>query len=211
MTSAFRNPAGRARFRWIELALAAADLSVGEKILAVRLGLHLNDDTGLCNPSFEVLAAGTAFSQRHIKRLKNSLVHKGFIDWVPRPGGRGNSNLYFLLNRETVTYGSPLDEATVTPGSERADGSAPKRWPAGHPNNKEHQINPNAQLSSSNLSSEGSIASETHYGKVAPNFRASRDGWRGARAKLKASIAADQDGEGYGGQAVRPVAATRRR
>lgn len=61
--------------------------------------------------------------------------------------------------------------------------------------------------SSSNFSAR---TPEFSHGKVAPDFKSSRDAWRLARSKLEASVAADQAGESDGGETVRPSATARR-
>ena len=210
------NPRGRARFEWIEAALAATDLAAGEKVVCARLGLHLNDETGLCNPSFERLRGGTGFKEvRSVKRVVASLVHKGWITYAENCGGNGNSNEYFLVlppsrTVGTVTEKTPLDAtATVTTGEPNGALSAPKRCPARHPNNKKNNKGTSrGEFSSSNFLSR---QSEAPNGKAARDYRASKDEFRSAHAELKAIVAADQDSDSNGGQAIRLVAAARRR
>src|ERR1700683_5353232 len=93
-----RNPSGRARFKWIEDALASQDLTEGEKNFCTRLGLHLNDETGQCFPSDKTLAIGigrltsadaestsadgkrrTRNAMRDIRRLRNRGSQNGRI------------------------------------------------------------------------------------------------------------------------------------
>jgi len=168
------NPRGRDRFRYIEAALASSELSPGEKVLAARLGLHCNDVTGRCNPSFETLAKGIAVSVRQVKRLKRGLKDKKWVQHLENLGGardgKGISNNYLLLmdrvpaEGATVTTVSPLvsnsEGATVT----AVDGNGDIRGQQGcqprHSNNKDNN-NENQDICSTGFKNavegEGSV------------------------------------------------------
>src|SRR3954466_8100935 len=59
------------RDMWQSMVLADGHLSSGCKCTLVRISLHHNFKTGRCNPSYETLATGTAFTLAAIpKHLK---------------------------------------------------------------------------------------------------------------------------------------------
>jgi hypothetical protein len=95
------NQRVRNRFRWMEAVLASRELKAAEKVVALRIALHLNDATGRCDPGEETLAKGIGMTPRYVRHLTGSLRRKLWLD-APvrpgaRPGGRGVSNNYVLL------------------------------------------------------------------------------------------------------------------
>lgn len=209
-----QNPRGRARFEWIEAALKSSALSEGEKVLAARLGLHLNDETGRCDPSNATLSRGTSFSERHVKKLRASLVRKGWLDFDRNAGGKGRSTQHFLL-QQTVSGGTPFPGAeTVSNGSAYGGRQTSERCPAGHPNNNEHSHNPKEPISSGDFAGE-ERRSDRRQGhakdpvSASGSWQRSRDGWRDAQADLsaknRADFAGDQDCAARDREAVQPL------
>jgi hypothetical protein len=103
-----QNPSGRDRFRWMEAAMASTHLLPAEKLLATRLGLHCNDETGRCNPGEDTLIKGTALSGRYLRKIKAALRTKGWITYADNPGGDPKStNQYVLLMKLVPSDGPP--------------------------------------------------------------------------------------------------------
>src|SRR5262249_36967549 len=50
-----------------EAVLAAPDLTPGEKLVAIRIALHRNDETLRCFPGEEALVRGTALKDRTVR------------------------------------------------------------------------------------------------------------------------------------------------
>jgi hypothetical protein len=50
----------RDRFAWMEDVLADADLTKGEKLVALRLAFYKNLKTGRCYPSVQTIARGVS-------------------------------------------------------------------------------------------------------------------------------------------------------
>ena len=86
----------RFRFAWIDAAMASR-LKAGPKLVAVRLGLHRNDETLVCNPSVEALVRGTRLSERYVYDCLGELRDGKWIVWQENPGGVRHSNQYLLL------------------------------------------------------------------------------------------------------------------
>jgi hypothetical protein len=85
----------RQRDVWICQMLATDNevLSIGTKLVMVRIALHLNVKKGQCYPSVSTLAKGTGICERHVPRVLAALERTGWIT-VTRSPGRSNS---FLL------------------------------------------------------------------------------------------------------------------
>ncbi|MET4788260.1 hypothetical protein ABIF64_000438 [Bradyrhizobium japonicum] len=86
----------RDRDEWMRhlLAIDIATLSHGAKILAMRVALHLNVETGQCNPSMAMLAEGTGTSESTVRRMLHELEQQGWVS-VDRSQGR-HSNSFEL-------------------------------------------------------------------------------------------------------------------
>src|SRR5262249_2160476 len=106
------------RFRWMEAVLAAPDLRPGEKLVALRLGLHRNDQTLICNPSVTKLAKGTRQSWRYVYECLGVLRAGRWITWTERPG---KVNSFSLLSANVpvapLISSSGVAEAPLNPSS----------------------------------------------------------------------------------------------
>jgi hypothetical protein len=83
------------RDHWLELLLAADELSLGAKVVGSRIAHHHNIETGQCNPGVEKLVLGTGISQSSVRRHVTELEAAGWLR-VDRTLGR-YSNSYELL------------------------------------------------------------------------------------------------------------------
>src|SRR5688572_29641046 len=93
----------RERFEWMEAVLADAALTAATKVVAQRLALHLNLQTGICNPSWETLARETSQSRATIARALDRLERAGRIR---RATHQGRSTDYLFITRLTDETGS---------------------------------------------------------------------------------------------------------
>jgi hypothetical protein len=100
------------RDEWMRAALAS-DLPHVAARLAVRVALHLNVDTGRCDPSAPMLAAESHVSERSVYRLLDLLEHLGWLS-ITRVAGRANR--YSLLTPDkpmaVVTPANPMSGVT---------------------------------------------------------------------------------------------------
>jgi helix-turn-helix protein len=92
------------RDAWIRLMLAidVATLSHGAKILGVRVALHLNVETGQCNPSMAMLAEGSGTSDSTVRRMLHELEREGWLGIDRSQGRHANS---FELRTPTLSTG----------------------------------------------------------------------------------------------------------
>jgi hypothetical protein len=98
------------RFAWMTALLAKLDTRhIAALRVGIRLGLHFNGDTGLCNPGVATLQHGTQLSERAVETAKAFLKKLGWIDWRPG-GGRSRSNQYLLL-LDNVALETPHENA----------------------------------------------------------------------------------------------------
>jgi hypothetical protein len=93
------------RFRWMEELLGDAKLPDGAKCVGLRLALHMNLGSGLCNPGIASLAEGTARTKRGVQKSIARLEQAGRVRCIQ--GGRGpkHTNRYELLR---TNDGSPI-------------------------------------------------------------------------------------------------------
>lgn len=78
-----------------ELAIRSSNLSSTQKLVALILKSHMNNDTGECFPSVKTLAAGCSIGEKTVQRATEALEHAGFITRVVG-NGRGKPTQYTL-------------------------------------------------------------------------------------------------------------------
>jgi hypothetical protein len=93
---ALENPKTfKERDAWMR-AVLASDLSNGVMRLAVRIALHLNVETGRCDPGYDALASELRLSRRSIIRDVAVLEQAG---WVSVARWRQHQSNHFSLLR----------------------------------------------------------------------------------------------------------------
>jgi hypothetical protein len=113
----------RERDQWVG-AVLASDLPDVAVRVAVRIALHLNINTGRCDPTYATLTAGTGVPRRTLYRKIELLEAAG---WIEVKGTRGrHANQYALLN--SATQMAPLNSAKAmaplnTPNGAKSDTS----------------------------------------------------------------------------------------
>ncbi len=101
----------RLRFEWMEGALSATDLTPGEKNVAIRLALHLNLQTLLCNPGHDTLSRGVAMTNSGLRGAISALERKEYIRRARGGHGPRDTTRYTLLkvpNAQRGNGGDPL-------------------------------------------------------------------------------------------------------
>jgi hypothetical protein len=88
---------GLDRFVWMEAVLASGDLSHAQKNVLIRLALHLNIKTALCNPSVETVAYETGLEPRSARAAFEAGERFRFLRRVNGQGGRGRSNSFLFV------------------------------------------------------------------------------------------------------------------
>jgi hypothetical protein len=182
--------------------------------LAVLLLYYLNIYDAVCFPGVETLSEDLDVPLRSIGRYLSTLERAHIIKSATRRGSavRWFPEIVDMTPDEARAHAKAVQErwkarrrANALPlVAEHLAIDLPNDGSDGLPLGRAEVADPNSLNKNFNLTG-------TPHGKVAPDFKTSRDDYRAARAQLKASVAADQDGESDGGQAIRPAAATRRR
>jgi hypothetical protein len=98
------------RDAWIKhmLAVDCAMLSHGAKVVASRIALHHNIETGQCNPSMAMLVAGTGMSDRTVRRMLAELEQAA---WISVDRSRGyHANSFDLRVPETLATDAGVQE-----------------------------------------------------------------------------------------------------
>src|SRR5581483_7008473 len=85
--AAFPIKAFKDRDDWI-IALLASELSCTAKIIATRIALHHNIETGRCDPSIATLAAGAGVSKNTVLRSLRESEQAGWVHISRSRGGR---------------------------------------------------------------------------------------------------------------------------
>lgn len=81
------------RDAWIAAVLSSEGLSLGTKLVGTRIALHLNRQTGRCDPSVATLCSGVALTTRAVEKAITVLEKGG---WLVRGRGAHRSNKYVL-------------------------------------------------------------------------------------------------------------------
>ena len=97
----------KARDDWLR-ALAGAELSAMTRLIGMRLGLHLNCNTGRCDPSYAGLACEIGTSRSGAIRAIAALEASGWIEVDRHGGGRHRRNDFQLITPETVSPATPF-------------------------------------------------------------------------------------------------------
>jgi hypothetical protein len=92
-----RREKARSHFAWQEHVAARKDLSAGVKVVALRLALFCNVQSGRCDPSIAGLGDGSNLSRSTVKRAIKRLEALNLIVVEHAPGGSGHRNRYHLL------------------------------------------------------------------------------------------------------------------
>jgi len=114
----------RDRDEWIELVLAD-DLTTAAKVIATRIALHHNIETGQCDPSIIGLVKRTRTSDSTVRRAIKELEGAGWLA-VDRTSGRYR-NAYQLLT-PTLPHAegfNPVGSERVQPCNPTAGGGQP--------------------------------------------------------------------------------------
>jgi hypothetical protein len=88
---------------WLR-AVLKSDLPHVAVRVAVRIGLHLNVEFGLCNPGVGTVATGSKISERSVYRQLARLERAGWIA-IRSGGGRKRSNHYVLKYPDKAATG----------------------------------------------------------------------------------------------------------
>ena len=130
-------------FRWMQEVLAERAFTHAQKVILVRLALHLNLKSGRCDPSVETVAIGAAVKARAVQA---TIAQAQELGWLIRHegGGRGNTNSYTLhlkdadVTAKTLHSGAPFVETlhgeTVIGGAQKGATRRCKPCTAVHPN-----------------------------------------------------------------------------
>jgi hypothetical protein len=111
------QPAGRPKKPGTDNTLTAS-----AKAVAVCVALHLNIETGRCDPSNEDLATGTGMSERNVRRMLRELEQSGWMKVEVRGHHQYNSfELRVPVGEDRPTDVHPEDRPTVG----RPDGVRP--------------------------------------------------------------------------------------
>jgi hypothetical protein len=122
------------RDAWIRAVTADRRLSPSARLIAARVALHLNVETGRCDPAMGTLAEEVGMHRASAFRAVAALAAQGWIEVAGTKGRHTNSFRLILptvapvrpLNRGTsATVGSPNDRtnATATVASARVEPS----------------------------------------------------------------------------------------
>ena len=76
---------------WIARVLADPELTKGEKLVAIRIALHMHLSSGTCNPSARTLARETVQTERSALRAISRLERKGLLSHTGSKGYRSNN------------------------------------------------------------------------------------------------------------------------
>jgi hypothetical protein len=102
-------------FGWIQAALADPAFTAAQKVILVRLALHLNLKSGRCDPSIETVARGAAVKTRAVQMTFGKAQRLGYL--IRFEGcGRGRTSSYCLVLKEaasrseTLYSGAPFTE-----------------------------------------------------------------------------------------------------
>lgn len=110
----------RDKWELFERIVADDQLGDGEKVVAFRLLAHLNNSSGLCNPSYERIAAGCGKSRRRVMELIAKLEGRGWIEIEHSKGGDPKSSNRHLAN----TYAFDFEGSNANPTSAKSRTSA---------------------------------------------------------------------------------------
>jgi hypothetical protein len=88
---------------WLRAVLATKLPHVAARV-AIRIGLYLNVEFGLCNPGVKTIAEATNISERSVSRQLVLLERAGWIE-IRRGGGRKRSNHYVLKYSDKALTG----------------------------------------------------------------------------------------------------------
>src|SRR5262245_32032229 len=109
------------RDAWMRSLAASDGLSVFSKLVGIRLSLHLNCETGRCNPAYGTLARELGLRQKRSVIAAVAALEQG--GWLlvkrSRGGAYTNSNSYKLNQPERATGdrgSTPTGEPEDTPG-----------------------------------------------------------------------------------------------
>lgn len=78
-----------------EQAILSSNLSSTQKLVALVLKSHMNNDNGECFPSQKTLAAMCSIKEKTVQRATDALEEAGFIERVVG-NGRGKHTQYTL-------------------------------------------------------------------------------------------------------------------
>jgi DNA-binding MarR family transcriptional regulator len=110
------------RYDWMAAVLADAELTQAQRLVAMRVALHLNAKTGRCDPGTRTIAVGTGCDRTTTIRAIKALVARGWIT-IERSRGWHRNNMRLT----TPNGGAPDTVQTVAlpPPSSSRNGGAP--------------------------------------------------------------------------------------
>jgi hypothetical protein len=126
------------RYAWMEGVLAHSELTDAQKLVMIRIALHLNFSSGRCDPGLRTIAAGCRMSERAVRMAVTRAEGLGLLR-RDIGGGAGHTNAYRLAAPKTRNGGAGFSE--VKPGTavhETRNGGAEKRGTAVPPNSEEN-------------------------------------------------------------------------
>jgi hypothetical protein len=110
-----RRAKHRSHFAWQEHVAARADLTPAEKLIALRLALYRNVESGRCDPSLAGLANSAGVNVRTARRAIAKLEQLGLIVVERTPGGSGHRNYYHLIVPENGGSETPVSDRRTLP------------------------------------------------------------------------------------------------
>src|SRR5262249_25052332 len=91
---------------WMEMVLAAPDLTTTMKVIGIRVVLHLNAFTLQCNPSVATICRGTNLKERAVRDNLKAIRDRGYLDYPESPGGHHHeTNNYWPTTPEPQVQG----------------------------------------------------------------------------------------------------------
>jgi hypothetical protein len=101
------------RDAWLEMLLAAEQLSPGAKVVGARIALHHNIKTGQCNPKIKTLVLGTGISESTVRRRIDELEVTGWLRADRTLGRHSNSYEIRVPTLSDVTGLNPVNSDNV--------------------------------------------------------------------------------------------------
>jgi hypothetical protein len=100
----------RDRDNWMRAIIAADGLPHVVRLVAARIALHLNVESGKCEPGYAALAGELGISERSVIRMVAMLEHAGWLAVTRNQQSAHRNNGFFLL------WGDRGDKALSPPG-----------------------------------------------------------------------------------------------
>ncbi|MGD9925657.1 MAG: hypothetical protein AB7O60_03260 [Variibacter sp.] len=103
------------RDEWIRALLEAPDVTPGDKLIGVRLAMHMNMKSLQLNPSASRLAAGTGQTLKKAEAALSQLARAGWIERQRPPQTRQSKAAGRYSTHYSLTLRSPNEQRVITP------------------------------------------------------------------------------------------------